>query len=159
MAQEFNAIFPAAFLEVPEATKAAKSAAQAMQVAQQQQPAGPQIQPAASGTTGSSGGSTDWSKLFCGRAHCLSAGPLTFGRSHHFSLTRGPAGTQSTTGSLSAPSRTKLYRLSHEAGFYGLVKTGEQTALSGWQNGGRRDSMFLQQSGKFLLSIKKQHSI
>ena len=33
------------------------------------------------------------------------------------SLTRGPAGIRTTTGTLSAPSRTALYRLSHEAGW------------------------------------------
>ena len=40
-------------------------------------------------------------------ALCLSAG-------HHLRLTRGPAGNRTTTGSLSAPSRTTPYQLSHE---------------------------------------------
>ena len=40
--------------------------------------------------------------------------PLPFGGSTVLSLTRGPAGNRTTTGSLSATSRTPRYQLSHE---------------------------------------------
>ena len=40
--------------------------------------------------------------------------PLPFGGSTVLRLARGPAGNQTTTGSLSAPSRTTPYQLSHE---------------------------------------------
>ena len=40
--------------------------------------------------------------------------PLPFGGSTVLRLTRGPAGNRTTTGSLSAPSRTTPYQLSHE---------------------------------------------
>ena len=45
--------------------------------------------------------------FFLAGALCLSAG-------HHLRLTRGPAGNRTTTGSLSASSRTTPYQLSHE---------------------------------------------
>ena len=45
--------------------------------------------------------------FFLAGARCLSAG-------HHLRLTRGPAGNRTTTGSLSASSRTTPYQLSHE---------------------------------------------
>ena len=47
------------------------------------------------------------SYFFLAGARCLSAG-------HHLRLTRGPAGNRTTTGSLSASSRTMPYQLSHE---------------------------------------------
>lgn len=64
MTQEFNpAIFPAALLEVAEATKIATAAVQAVQSAQQS--SDPQVSTAAaSGSpTGAQHGSIDWSKL------------------------------------------------------------------------------------------------
>ena len=43
-----------------------------------------------------------------------SPSPLPFGGSTVLRLTRGPAGNRTTTGRLSAPSRTTPYQLSHE---------------------------------------------
>ena len=48
--------------------------------------------------------------VFLAAVLCLSAG-------HHLRLTRGPAGNRTTTGSLSASSRTTPYQLSHEDTF------------------------------------------
>jgi len=54
--------------------------------------------------------------LFLAGALCLSAG-------HHLRLTRGPAGNRTTTGSLSASSRTTPYQLSHEDTYCNLHAT------------------------------------
>ena len=69
----------------------------------------------------------------CGSFHCCSckggsgtfflAGALCLSAGHHLRLTRGPAGNRTTTGSLSASSRTTPHQLSHEDTLKGVRYT------------------------------------